>query len=159
MSGSGRGGNSRRRPYKNRERNGGWQRDDKKKADKPRFDKSRGVIFERPQWTPPPLASEPLPSPVCPYCGAAIKDISTAVTDKNSGEAVHFDCVMKRIAENESLDQGDTIAYIGGGRFGIVHYSNPQEKRTFKIKKILEWEDRENRAGWRMSIADHYSLT
>jgi hypothetical protein len=64
--------------------------------------------------------------------------------------------------EQETPEQGDVVSYIGGGRFGIVHFNEPAEKRekgAFTIKKILEWEDKENRAEWRGFIADHYSVT
>jgi hypothetical protein len=82
-----------------------------------------------------------------------------ALTDKASGAAVHFDCVIARLAENETLDRGDAVTYIGGGRFGVVHFKNPQDNRGFTIKKVFEWEDKENRAEWRKSLADHYSIT
>jgi hypothetical protein len=165
MNGSGKGGNNRR-GYRRRERDN-WARDNKKKADSvPRYDKNRGLIYDRPKWTAPMLSTDPIPVPDCPYCGKPIKDLSTAISDKNSGTAVHFDCVIARIAENENTEKGDVISYIGGGRFGIVHFSNASDLpgrspalRKFTIKKIFEWEDKENRADWRKSIADHYSLT
>jgi hypothetical protein len=105
------------------------------------------------------MSSEPLPAPNCPYCGKPVQDISSAISDKNSGEPVHFDCVITRIAENEVLEQGDAVIYIGGGRFGVVHFNNPQNTQDFTIKKILEWEDKENRSEWRKSVSDHYSVT
>jgi hypothetical protein len=131
----------------------------KKKADKFRYDKTQGIIYERPQWTPVKPPADPLPSPVCPICGKPIKDISSAVTEKNSGEPAHFDCIIAKIAGQETLEQGDRIAYIGGGRFGVVHFNTPQDGRNFKIKRIFEWEDKENRAEWRGNIADHFSVT
>jgi hypothetical protein len=124
-----------------------------------RFDKNRGALYDRPRWSPPPLSSEPLPVPDCPYCGRPIKDLSTALADKNSGQPVHFDCVIARIAEGEILEQGDAVTYIGGGRFGIVHFNNPQNTQDFNIKKILEWENKENRSEWRKVVSDHYSVT
>jgi hypothetical protein len=160
MNNSGRGGNNRRKSFRHRERdNENWTKDGKKKADSLRFDVNRGVICERLKWIPPKPSGEPLPAPDCPYCGKPIKDISAALTDKNSGEAVHFDCVIAKIGEHEPLEKGEVIAYIGGGRFGVVHFNYTQHSRNFTIKKILEWEDKENRADWRKTIADHYSIT
>jgi hypothetical protein len=104
--------------------------------------------------------------PDCPYCGKPIKDISSAISDINSGEPVHFDCVINRISEAEVLERGDAVTYIGGGRFGVVHFNRspespkkPENAQNFKIKKILEWENKENRADWRKSVSDHYSAT
>jgi hypothetical protein len=105
------------------------------------------------------MSTEPFPVPDCPYCGKPIKDLASALSDKNSGAMVHFDCVLSRIAENEVLEKGDAVTYIGGGRFGIVHFSSPSDSRKFMIKKIFEWEDKENRAEWRKFVADHYSVT
>jgi nucleoid DNA-binding protein len=163
MSGSGKGGNNHRRPFKRRERgNENWSgnlpNQGKKAADKLRFDKNRGALVDRPRWTPTPIPEEPLPAPDCPICGKPVKDISSAITDKTSGVPAHFDCVAGKIAENEMLESGDTVTYIGGGRFGVVH-RNPQNMKNFKIKKILEWEDKENRAEWRKIVADHFSVT
>jgi hypothetical protein len=97
--------------------------------------------------------------------------MSTAIADKSSGEPVHFECVAARIAEGETLESGDTVTYIGGGRFGIVHFSgmlrdavqgrksnDGHDTRNFQIKKIFEWEDKENRAPWRKDIGDHFSV-
>jgi hypothetical protein len=188
MSSSGKGGNNRRKSSRRRDqapsgsgKNNSHQprhinRDNDKRQDaarqdaarqgearrfdeSARFDKNRGVFYERPRWTPPKTPSTPLPVPDCPYCGKPIKDISAAISDKNSGEPVHFDCVIARIAESEALEQGDTVTYIGGGRFGIVHFNNPQNLQDFKIKKIFEWEDKENRSEWRRSVSDYYSVT
>ncbi|MDR1950281.1 MAG: hypothetical protein LBQ38_12885, partial [Spirochaetaceae bacterium] len=124
-----------------------------KKGDKLRFDKNRGLIYERPKWTPVKPPTDPLPSPNCPLCGKPIRDIASALTEKSTGEPVHFDCVIAKIAEQESLERGDAVTYIGGGRFGVVHFNSPQDTRNFKIKKILEWEDKENRAEWRKNLA------
>jgi hypothetical protein len=57
------------------------------------------------------------------------------------------------------MEKGDAVTYIGGGRFGVVHFNNPQDTRNFKIKRIIEWEDKGNRAEWRQTVADHYSVT
>jgi hypothetical protein len=165
---NGKGGDNRgnnRRGYRHRERdNEKWpentpSRQSKKNASPPRYDKNRGIILERPRWTPPKMLTEPLPVPNCIYCGKPIRDIAAALSDKNTGEAVHFDCAITRIGEGEILEKGDTVAYIGGGRFGIIRFNSPQDTQNFTIKKILEWEDKENRAEWRRLISDHYSLT
>jgi hypothetical protein len=124
-----------------------------------KFEKKQGAYFERPRWTPPKLSDEPIDIPDCPWCGKPIKDISSAVSDKNTGEAVHFDCVIARLGEGEPLENGDAICYIGGGRFGVVHFSGAQNNKDFKIKKIFEWENKDDRSEWRRSISDHFSVT
>jgi hypothetical protein len=161
-----KGGNNRRnwrRDRDNRDRENEYWSRDKKRA--PRYDKNQGLIYERLKWIPPQVSADPIPSPDCPFCGKPIKDLSAALSDKATGQAIHFDCVLAKIAGEETLERGDAVSYIGGGRFGIVHFNAQEggrkssESRGFQIKKIFEWEDKEHRAGWRKTIADHYSVT
>lgn len=110
------------------------------------------------KWSAPDISAHPLPILHCAYCGRSIRDVTTAIEDKN-GAPLHFDCIMKLLANRENLEKGDSFAYIGAGRFAIVHFSLQRDVRIFKIKKIFEWEDREHKAEWRKAISDHYSLT
>jgi hypothetical protein len=196
MNGSGRGGDNRgnrRRSFKRREqnndRNNRWQDNAKgggkrageiQKPGEEKFEKNHGGFYERLRWIPPVLSTEPIPVPKCPYCGKPIKELASALADKNTGEPVHFDCVIAKISESETLEPGDTVGYIGGGRFGILHFNSPagpsterdaqgraeapwygsfQNTKDFKIKKILEWENKENRAEWRRIVSEHFSVT
>jgi hypothetical protein len=67
--------------------------------------------------------------------------------------------VIAKLGEHEFLEKGEAIAYIGGGRFGVVCFNHTPNSQNFTIKRILEWENKENRAEWRKTIADHYSIT
>lgn len=159
VSGTGKDGNNRRRPFKRRDREDNWSRDSKKRGEAPRYDKNKGTIFERPKWTPPKASVDSLPQLDCQYCGNPIKDISLAITDKTSGNPVHFDCMITKLSESELLEKGDIITYIGSGRFAIVHFDNPHDHRKFKIKKVFECEEKDIRADWRKNMADRYSTT
>ena len=199
-AGSGRG-SSRRHPFRRRDKNNDtWQEDGsaasgrnsapEKKVREPGSEnqgrqnrggfsrrngetprKEKAPFIERPKWVPPKMNTEPLPVPDCPWCGKPIRDLSQAIADRDTGVPVHFECVAARIAEGEQLEKGDTVSYIGGGRFGIVCFSgetsardaqdrhSSPERHDFKIKKIIEWENKEQRAEWRSVICDHYSVT
>jgi len=167
MSGSGKGGNNR----KNRQRFSGRRDDSQKHLKKHtsandqenlffdgKSEKSK-IMHERPQWTTPELPANPITTPDCPWCGKQIKDITTAISDKETGRPVHFDCVLARLAESEKLETNDSICYIGGGRFGIIHYTNPLDTREFVIKKILEWEPKDIENEWRRPISEYFSIT
>jgi len=163
MSGNGKGGNNR----KNRQRFSG-RRDESPKHGKKqndglfsegKFEKNRLSLYERPRWTAPVLPNNPITTPDCPWCGKQIKDITTAISDKDTGLPVHFDCVLSRIAEMEDLDANDNVCYIGGGRFGIIHYNNLPDTRDFFIKKILEWENKDINNEWRRPISEYFSIT
>jgi len=147
----------------------------KKNNQNPSLEKA--PFIDRPKWVPPVINTDPLPAPACFWCGKPIRDISTAIADKDTGNPVHFDCVTARIALGENLDKGDKIIYIGGGRFGIVNYENLDShgksaepahtagsegidwNRDFKIKRVIEWESKDKRAVWRSAICDQYSVT
>jgi hypothetical protein len=171
MNGSGRVGDrgSRRKPFNRRDHDNQSQNRDspknvKKTAGLPlegnvRFEKKRGGFVERPKWSPPKQPELSLPAVSCAWCGKPIKEISMAISDPVSGKPVHFDCALNRIVEEQTLERGDTVSYIGGGRFGIIHYNNPPDIRDFTIKKILELENRENRAQWRVTISDYFTVT
>jgi hypothetical protein len=214
MSNNGRAGNGRadrKKPFKRRDNNT-WQDGDysgrtpggdphssrsqagapvkgnnnyKKGGEAVRGD--RVSFVERPKWIPPKINTEPLPVSECLWCGKPIRDISSAIADKDTGGPVHFDCVAARIAFGEKLERGDSIVYIGAGRFGIVNFGSseapsrylpegstrdpgksenssaiqdhPPANRGFTIKKIIEWENKDKRAEWCSIICDHYSVT
>ena len=154
----GKGGDNRgnrRRSFKRRGHGG----QDGKQNRNDQLKEFKVPSFVRPKWIPPQISAEPLPAPECPCCGKPIRDIASALSDRGTGEAVHFDCIISRISQEEVLDKGDFVSYIGGGRFGIVRFNNPGDGKKFTIKKILEWENKEDRPEWRSSVSDRYSLT
>ena len=158
MSGSGKDRNNR----KNKQ-NFSNRRDGKKHNDnlfsEGKFEKNKAGLHERPRWTAPALPANPITTPDCPWCGQKITDITTAITDKETGLPVHFDCVLARIAQMETLETNDSVCYIGGGRFGILNHVNPQDVKNFTIKKIYEWEQKEISLEWRRPICEYFSIT
>ncbi|MDR1836837.1 MAG: hypothetical protein LBQ89_04175 [Treponema sp.] len=163
MNSSRKGGNNRR----NRERFSGRrdeaQRHGRKHSDnifsERKFEKNRPSSYERPHWTAPLLPANPITTPDCPWCGKKITDITTAISDRDTGLPVHFDCVVERISKMETLEENDSICYSGGGRFMIVHYNNPPDTKDYTIKKVLEWEAKDNKNEWRKPISEYYSIT
>jgi hypothetical protein len=114
----------------------------------------------RPVWVPPAQNIKPLPDLKCIRCGLQITDPNEALVDRTTGEPVHFDCVLAELTAAEKPENGDVLSYIGGGRFGIVHFNDGRgDNPNFTIKKIFEWENKEQKAEWRDVIASHYSIT
>ncbi|MCL2244294.1 MAG: hypothetical protein FWC03_07480 [Treponema sp.] len=167
MSGSGKGGNNRKirnRFNGKKDETPKHDRNDRKKQSdgilvEGKFERNRISLHERPRWTAPVQPANPITTPDCPWCGKPIKDIAAAISDKETGVPVHFDCVLARITEMETLDTNDSVCYIGGGRFGVVHYNNPPDVKDFVIKKIFEWEEKDNNAEWRRPISEYFSVT
>ncbi len=94
---------------------------------------------------------------ICPKCGQPITDIASAIADKSTGQPLHFDCVLNQVKQSEPTGENEKVAYIGQGRFAVLHYENIRDQRHFTIKKIIEWEDREKPAEWRGELSGLYS--
>jgi hypothetical protein len=164
MSGSGRSGNNRRHKQRFSGRKEDSQKHDRKKHPEAllidgKFERNKTSLYDRPKWTAPVQPENPITTPDCPWCGKPIKEIITAISDKDTGQPLHFDCVLERMTASVTLEANDTVCYIGGGRFGVVHYNNPPDTRDFTIKRILEWEVKDNSQEWRRPICEYYSIT
>lgn len=96
---------------------------------------------------------------VCAICKLPMKadEVNSAVSDKVSQSPSHFDCVLKQVSESEKLEPNEKIAYIGQGRFAVICFENPHDTKHFSIKKIIEWENRDNRVEWRNEISSLFS--
>jgi hypothetical protein len=103
----------------------------------------------------PPLPK--LPTPTCPRCGQPIQDITSALADRDSGEAVHFDCVLAFLQGAENLSASEKLVYIGHGRFAVMTFENPSDTKKFKIVRTIEWENRDTKAEWRDDISGRFS--
>jgi hypothetical protein len=135
---SGRNGDATGSRSQNVGRGFSWSEGEYKKTKKER-EKNNRNFGRRPKWTAVKLRTDPIPTPLCPYCNEIIKDLACAIANKE-GEAAHFECVRKRIAATETLEKGDIVTYIGGGRFGILTFENshiPNVPKRFKLKKII----------------------
>ena len=94
---------------------------------------------------------------ICPKCGQPITDVSSAISDKESGKPAHFDCILNQLKQTEQVGENEKIAYIGQGRFAVIYYENPRDQRHFTIKKIIEWEERDKKPEWRSELSGLYS--
>ena len=98
-----------------------------------------------------------LDSPIWPRCKQPIQELASALTDKKTGEPMHFDCVLDFLKASENLEATEKITYIGQGRFAIAHFPTPHDFRHFEIRKIIEWEEKEKDYEWRSNIANLFS--
>lgn len=94
----------------------------------------------------------------CEICGEAIADIASAISNRGSENPVHFDCVLKKLAETEKPSPSEKITYIGQGKFALLYFSNPHDQKHFSIRKTIEWEARDTERGnWRNEMAGLFS--
>ncbi|HZK20050.1 MAG TPA: hypothetical protein VFC68_04925 [Treponemataceae bacterium] len=95
--------------------------------------------------------------PTCSMCEEPIIEISSCLADRKTGAPVHFDCVLKKITQEEKLLPNQKIVYIGKGSFAVVLFENPRDLKHFTIIRKIEWEQRDSDVEWRSEIANLYS--
>lgn len=148
--------------YKNERR----RRNNRRRKDAPR--KSGSQYAERPVERIKLYEGEPVE---CSFCGKPVTDVASALADKTTDKPVHFDCVLNYLAEHETLNDGQSISYIGQGRFAVISSKVPGAAAEtaggavaagvpsprFVIERIIEWEPRDKKYEWRTNIADAYS--
>ena len=50
---------------------------------------------------------------ICAKCGQPITEIASSLSDKKSGEPIHFECALNEVQAGETLGENEKIAYIG----------------------------------------------
>lgn len=95
--------------------------------------------------------------PQCAYCGQSVRDVLTAIAAPDDEHPAHFDCVVRKIAEDEPLNPREKICYLGKGSFGIVKFRGGSNPLNFTIRKRIQIEPAEQEIGWRKSVANRLS--
>lgn len=75
------------------------------------------------------------PQPLCAICGKPILAIAQAISGPCPQDVNHFDCVLKKIAEDEKVMPPKKVSYIGKGTFAIV--DTDEEGHLVFTKKII----------------------
>ena len=102
----------------------------------------------------PPRASFPRDQvSQCPFCGQTVRDVLTAIATSADNQPAHFDCVLRRIGEQEDLRPREKVVYLGNGCFGIVRFRNGNDLRQFTIRKRIQFEDAEGIVAWRSTVS------
>ena len=95
--------------------------------------------------------------PQCPYCGQNVRDVLTAIALSDGEAPTHFDCVIKKLSEEETLKPKERICYLGNGAFGIVKFKNPSDQRQFEIRKRIQIEEEKKDISWRKAVSRRLS--
>lgn len=96
---------------------------------------------------------------VCPICSKVIEDLTSSLSDKTTGEPVHFDCAWNQAGKDITLKENEKFTYIGQGRFAVLYFPDIRDTRHFKIQKIVEWERSDSVPQWRIEISNLFSQT
>ncbi|MBN2861408.1 MAG: hypothetical protein JXK93_14165 [Sphaerochaetaceae bacterium] len=92
------------------------------------------------QYDPIEVLKVEEPAPLCALCSQPIKAIAQALSGPGEGEYSHFDCVIRKITEDERPTEKQKVSYIGKGTFAIVD-TNDEGHMVF-VKRIV-WESAE----------------
>ena len=92
---------------------------------------------------------------ICPVCGNPVRDLKTAILERESGQPAHFDCIARELAKTEHLEKDERISYLGKGTFGVISYRETGSPARHLIARRIQYEDPEMRAKWRAQGADN----
>ena len=116
--------------YRDRDRNRERKDDNRKDSDN-RDPKKEKVLYK------------------CEICGKDIKDISTAIASVDNQNPVHFDCMLEKLKNENTLEKTDKVVYLGSGSFGIVRQEKNKPAKEFSIIKKFEVENKDEKPDWR----------
>lgn len=85
-----------------------------------------------------PKVKEPVPD--CALCGKPIEGIAQAICGPQPDSFNHFDCVLRKIEEDEHVLPKQKVSYIGKGVFAIIE---TDEEGKFVIVKRIPFESSE----------------
>ena len=90
---------------------------------------------------------------LCPICRRAVRDLTSAITHRESGQPAHFDCILKVLRSDNAVQQQEKICYLGKGSFGIVQLRENSGRSSFLIRKRIQYEETEPVPEWRQKPA------
>ncbi len=90
-----------------------------------------------------------LASLTCVVCHQVIAEMASAVAFGPEQGPAHFDCVLQALQERENLREGERLAYLGSGMFGVVQ---DIDAKNFQIVRKIAVEDPHNPPEWRKEI-------
>lgn len=97
-----------------------------------------------------PMVQEPIPT--CALCGKPIDAITQAICGPEAGTFNHFDCVLRKIAEDEHLLPTQKVSYIGRGVFAIVE---TDAEGHFVFVKRIPFESPETFQSMKRFVEEH----
>ena len=135
----------------------GVQKDFEKSKRKSPYNQTKASVKASPKKEV--LSKIEWPKVICEKCGKEIKDLNIAISNRNTGNPVHFDCILEFIKNSEEIKANEEVIYIGNGNFAIIAFENPKIRKKFKIVKSIEWEEKNKNYQWKDNIKQLSSST
>ncbi|WP_455381206.1 hypothetical protein [Salinispira pacifica] len=89
----------------------------------------------------------------CPICSQPMRDIQSAIAFPPGNEPAHFECVVRRIGEDEHISSGERVVYLGNGSFGIVEDQSAAGDSKYVIKRRIQFEEPDRSIAWRKELS------
>jgi hypothetical protein len=114
----------------------------------------RGRRRERPSIGARPAreVQQPRVFTPCPVCGEPVRELSSALTHRQSGRPAHFDCIVKELREANPLGPQERLCYLGGGAFGVLTWRVEGNPASFVIKRRIPYEDPRVPQEWKKQL-------
>ncbi len=88
--------------------------------------------------------------PVCPLCNKELREISSAIIERETKLPAHFDCVLKQLNDSEPAGANEQYCYLGNGVFAVIKMQPQGQKgQAFTILRKIEYEKEEEIPDWR----------
>ncbi len=82
-----------------------------------------------------------------------MRDIQSAIAFPPSDQPAHFECVIRRIGEDEKISESERVVYLGNGSFGIIEDRTASGESKYVIRKRIQFEEPEKAVGWRKELS------
>ena len=89
----------------------------------------------------------------CPICSQPMRNIQSAIALPPNNEPAHFECVIRKIGEDERIGPKDRVAYLGNGSFGIIQDDSSSGASRYVIKKRIQFEEADKSVTWRKELS------
>ncbi len=94
-----------------------------------------------------------LPAVICSLCEKPIDSVSQAIGGPQPDQFSHFDCVLRKISEEETLAPGQKVSYIGHGEFAVIEYKKKNYSGGFEIIRRISYEEEKVRSEVKKMVA------
>lgn len=116
--------------------------------------RNRNRNRNRKNFRKPKNKSEKLPPVSCSICGKAIDTIAQTIGGPAKDEFSHFDCAIRTLSENETIQSGQKICYIGNGDFAVIEYNKKNFSGGFSVIKRISYENQEMKSSVKKLVSE-----
>jgi hypothetical protein len=114
----------------------------------------RRAVFKKRDYPKFSLSAKQSIAETCPICHELVGKDATAIKFDKLQNPAHFQCVIQWLEESTKLEENEKVAYVGAGKFAVVH-STVEKNKPFEVVKYLEFAENSDTLEpiWRRNFA------